>query len=228
MHSEGERSRVCSSGLRLSIAHLVLGRLLKAEVGEGLGGGDALLLEAREEAAVQRSFNGGRRNAQLCRLLHRPLTCSHTAMCMSCAILHMAKELVSNHDGQLLQSGFVSVEKKKQARSPAQPLRLMMTMSRWSQATKFLMHGGRNGRAQRTGALHASLVEDLVDDVALAVLVLLGQDEGCDLNQKAVQLSLRTTPPKRHRQFCAKLHLHGDTRKTPCTMQNHIRNKARF
>lgn len=42
-----------------------------------------------------------------------------------------------------------------------------------------------------TCSFHAGLVQDLVDQ-RLAILVLEGQDEGADLNQETVQLSLHT------------------------------------
>ena len=57
-------------------AHLLLGRLVQAERLEVLGGLHALVFEPRQEAPVQGRFNGGRRHAELCRLLHRPLACT--------------------------------------------------------------------------------------------------------------------------------------------------------
>lgn len=41
-----------------------------------------------------------------------------------------------------------------------------------------------------TCSLHACLVLDAVQDVGLAILILLFEDQGCDLNQKAGQLGL--------------------------------------
>ena len=47
----------------------------------------------------------------------------------------------------------------------------------------------------RTGALHAGLVQDLVQQPAILALlvILLGEDEGADLDQEAVQLRLRSS-----------------------------------
>ena len=45
-------------------------------------------------------------------------------------------------------------------------------------------------RRVRTSSLHASLVLDAVKNVTLAILILLLEDQGCDLHQEAGQLSL--------------------------------------
>ena len=44
-----------------------------------------------------------------------------------------------------------------------------------------------------TCALHASLVQDAVQNIALLILILLLEDQGCDLNQKTGELSLHAT-----------------------------------
>ena len=47
----------------------------------------------------------------------------------------------------------------------------------------------------RTCALHASLVQDAVQDVALAILIFLLEDQSRDLNQETGQLSLQQRQP---------------------------------
>ena len=49
-----------------------------------------------------------------------------------------------------------------------------------------------NQTRDNTCALHASLVQDAVQDVALAILVLFLEDQGCDLNEETGQLGLRS------------------------------------
>ena len=44
-----------------------------------------------------------------------------------------------------------------------------------------------------TCALHASLIQDAVQDIALLIVILLLEDQGCDLNQETGQLSLQAT-----------------------------------
>lgn len=41
-----------------------------------------------------------------------------------------------------------------------------------------------------TSPLHSSLVLDAIKNVTLAILILLLEDQGCDLNQEAGQLGL--------------------------------------
>lgn len=49
---------------------------------------------------------------------------------------------------------------------------------------------GVSSRGLRTCSLHACLVLDAVQNVALAILIPLLEDQGCDLNQEAGQLGL--------------------------------------
>ena len=43
-----------------------------------------------------------------------------------------------------------------------------------------------------TCALHASFVKNAVQDIALLVVILFLEDQGCDLNQEAGQFSLHS------------------------------------
>ena len=55
-----------------------------------------------------------------------------------------------------------------------------------------LKHAGKGLSMQLgyTCAFHAGLVQNLVQQETFALVILLAKDEGCDLNQKAVELSL--------------------------------------
>ena len=60
------------------------------------------------------------------------------------------------------------------------PLTMAMT-EHWREVTPFLL----------TCALHAGLVQDIVQDVSLLVLILLFEDQGGDFHQEAGQLGLQ-------------------------------------
>ena len=69
------------------------------------------------------------------------------------------------------------------------------------------------GLLSRACSLHASLVQDLVHQEALALVIFRGQDEGRDLDQEAVQLTL--SRPQDTASAAASL-LHNISSHRPC------------